>query len=417
MSAIDFSRNSSIAERFMRYVKVYTTSDPDSATQPSTKRQKDLAKILVTELAELGVSDAELVEEGYVYATIPSNVSESVPVLCLCAHMDTAPDCSGENVKPILHKKYDGKPITLPDDSSQIITVENHPYLKEKIGDDVITASGLTLLGADDKAGVAVIMHFTEYLMKHSEIKHGKIRILFTPDEEVGRGVDAVDMRKLGADFGYTLDGGESPHLEGECFSADAAIVTFHGVSAHPGYAKGKLKNAIKIASDFVAALPKDSWNPETTEKQEGFVHPVDIRGGAETATVQFIVRDFDTSKLSEYEKRLEQYAEDTVAKYEGATYDFVVKEQYRNMKEILDQHPKVMEIAEKAYRLAGLAPQHISIRGGTDGARLSFMGLPCPNLFTGEMGIHSRQEYVSVQDMEKSAEICVHIAAITAAK
>lgn len=415
MSAIDFSKNSSIAERFMRYVKVYTTSDPDSNAQPSTERQKDLGKILVEELKAIGIADAELVDEGYVYATIPSNIAESKPVLCLCAHMDTAPDCSGEHVKPILHKKYDGKPISLPDDAAQVITVDNHPYLKEKIGDDIITASGLTLLGADDKAGVAVIMHAAEFLMKNPEVKHGKIRILFTPDEEIGRGVDAVDMEKLGADFGYTLDGGECPHLEGECFSADAAIVTFHGVSAHPGYAKGKLKNAIKIASDFVASLPKETWNPESTEGQEGFVHPVDIRGGAETAIVQFIVRDFDSAKLAVYEQRLEQYAKDAVSAYEGATYDFLVKTQYRNMKEVLDKHPEVMEVAEKAYRQAGLTPKHISIRGGTDGARLSFMGLPCPNIFTGEMGIHSRQEYVSVQDMEKSAAVCVHLATITA--
>lgn len=412
---IDFSGNSSIAERFMRYVKVYTTSDPDSETQPSTERQKDLGRILVDELKGIGISDAELVDEGYVYATIPSNISEEKPVLCLCAHMDTAPDCSGENVKPILHKNYDGSPITLPDDPSQVITTQNHPYLKEKIGDDIITASGLTLLGADDKAGVAVIMHTAEYLMKHPEVKHGKIRILFTPDEEVGRGVDAVDMEKLGADFGYTLDGGECAHLEGENFSADSVVVTFNGVSAHPGYAKGKLKNAIKIAADFVASLPKDSWNPESTEKREGFVHPVDIRGGAETATVQFIIRDFDSAKLPEYERRLEEIAQKTVKAYEGATYDFVVKEQYRNMKEILDQHPEVMEIAEKAYRKAGLEPKKISIRGGTDGSRLSFMGLPCPNIFTGEMGIHSRQEYVSVQDMERSAEVCVNLATITA--
>lgn len=399
----------------MRYVKVYTTSDPDSNTQPSTERQKNLGRILADELKSLGITDAELVEEGYVYATIPSNISEEKPVLCLCAHMDTAPDCSGENVKPILHKKYDGNPITLPDDAAQVITVENHPYLKEKIGDDIITASGLTLLGADDKAGVAVIMHTAEYLMKHPEIKHGKIRILFTPDEEIGRGVDAVDMKKLGADFGYTLDGGECPHLEGENFSADAVVVTFNGVSAHPGYAKGKLKNAIKIASDFVASLPKDSWNPESTEKREGFVHPVDIRGGAETATVQFIIRDFDSAKLADYEQRLEGYAKKATEAYEGATYDFVVKEQYRNMKEVLDKHPEVMAVAEAAYQKAGLAPKKISIRGGTDGSRLSFMGLPCPNIFTGEMGIHSRQEYVSVQDMEKSAEVCVHLAIVTA--
>lgn len=411
MSAINFSKNSSIAERFIRYAKIFTTSDPESLTQPSTERQKDLGRLLVSELKEIGIKDAELVEEGYVYATIPYNIPEDHQILCLCAHMDTAPDCSGENVKPILHKNYDGTPITLPDDKDQVITTEAFPYLKEKIGDDIITASGLTLLGADDKAGVAVIMHAAEYLMFHPEVKHGKIRILFTPDEEIGRGVDAVDMKKLGADFGFTLDGGASPHLEGENFSADSVLVTFHGVSAHPGYAKGKLKNAVKIASDFVAALPKKEWNPESTEGREGFVHPISISGGAEKATVQFIIRDFEAEKLVEYEERLEQYASEAIVAYEGASYEFEVKEQYQNMKEILDKRPEVMAIAEKAYKAAGLTPNKISIRGGTDGARLSFMGLPCPNIFTGEMAIHSRKEFVSVQDMEKSAEICVHLA------
>lgn len=415
MSAIDFSKNSSIADRFMRYVKIDTTSDPSSPTQPSTEKQKDLSRVLVADLKAIGISDAELDEHGYVYATIPSNVEKETPVLCLCAHVDTSPDSSGTNVKPILHKKYNGEPIVLPDDNSVVITTDNHPYLKEKIGDDIITASGTTLLGADDKAGVAAIMHAAEYLMKHPEVKHGKIRILFTPDEEIGRGVDAVDMERLGADFGYTLDGGECPHLEGENFSADGVEVIFNGVSAHPGYALGKLKNAIKIAGDFIASLPKNEWSPETTEGRVGFVHPVHMEGGAEKAVVQFIIRDFETSKLKEHEARLEELAKKAVAPYEGCTYEFIVKEQYRNMKEILDGRPEVMETAEKAYRRAGLEPQRVSIRGGTDGSRLSFMGLPCPNIFTGEMGIHSKQEYVSVQDMEKSAEICVHLAQITA--
>jgi tripeptide aminopeptidase len=413
MSSIDFSKNSSIAERFMRYVQIDTTSDPASDAQPSTEKQKDLSRVLVEDLKAIGIQDAELDEHGYVYATIPSNIEEDRPVLCLCAHVDTAPDCSGTNVKPILHQKYDGNPITLPDDETVIITTDNHPYLKEKIGDDLITASGLTLLGADDKAGVAVIMHAAEHLMKTPEIKHGKVRILFTPDEEIGRGVNAVDMKRLGADFGYTLDGGEQPYLEGENFSADGVVVTFHGVSAHPGYAKGKLKNAIKIAADFVASLPRNEWNPEATEGRVGFVHPVHMEGGAEKATVQFIVRDFETAKLAEYETRLEQLVKEAVAPYEGARYEFEVKEQYRNMKEILDKHPEVMNTAEEAYRRAGLSPERVSIRGGTDGSRLSFMGLPCPNIFTGEMGIHSRQEYVSVQDMERSAEICVQLAQI----
>jgi len=413
MSDIDFSKNSSIIERFMRYVKIDTTSDPASPTQPSTEKQKDLSRVLAQDLKAIGIVDAELDEHGYVYATIPSNIQEEKPVLCLCAHVDTSPDCSGTEVKPILHKKYDGNPIILPDDSSVIITKENHPYLNEKIGHDLITASGKTLLGADDKAGVTVIMYAAEYLMNNPEIKHGKIRILFTPDEEIGRGVNAVDMERLGADFGYTLDGGEQPYLEGENFSADSVLVTFHGISAHPGYAKGKLKNAIKIASDFVSSLPKNEWSPETTSDRIGFIHPVHIEGGSEKAIVQFIIRDFETQKLKEHESRLEELVKAAVSQYAGAGYDFEVKEQYRNMKEILDDRPEVMTTAEEAYRRAGLIPERVSIRGGTDGSRLSFMGLPCPNIFTGEMGIHSKQEYVSVQDMEKSAEICVHLAQI----
>ena len=278
MASIDLSNMSSIADRFMRYAKIHTTSDPNSTTQPSTERQKDLGGLLVKELKEMGVEDAEIVEEGYVYATIPSNILGGTPTLCLCSHMDTSPVVSGENVQPILHINYNGQPIVLPNDSSQVLTVENHPYLNKKMGEDIITASGKTLLGADDKAGVAIIMHTAEYLMKHPEVKHGKIRILFTPDEEIGRGVDAVDMKKLDADFGYTLDGGACPSLEGENFSADAVTIHFHGISAHPGYAKNKLVNAVKVAADFIASLPSDSWSPETTKGDIGFVHPVDIR-------------------------------------------------------------------------------------------------------------------------------------------
>ncbi len=401
------------ADRFMRYVQVDTQSDPTSPSQPSTMKQKDLSRILVQDLLEIGIKDAELDEHGYVYATIPATTDKNVPVLCYCSHVDTAPDCSGTNVKPILHKKWDGSPITLPDDTSVIINTTDHPYLKERIGDDIITASGTTLLGADDKAGVAIIMDLATYLIQHPEIKHGKIRILFTPDEEVGRGVAAVDMQKLGAQFGYTLDGGERGHLEGETFSADAAIVTFNGISAHPGYAKGKLVHAIKAAAAFVAMLPRNEWCPEVTEGMQGFVHPTSIEGGLEKATVQFIVRDFETAKLAQHELRLRDLMDKAVAQFPGITASFAVKEQYRNMKEILDRHPQVMDYAEAAYKRAGMAVQRMSIRGGTDGSRLSFMGLPCPNLFTGEMGIHSKQEYVSVQDMEKAVETLVHLAGI----
>jgi len=402
-----------VADRFMRYVQVDTQSDPASPSQPSTMKQKDLSRILVEELKQIGIADAELDEHGYVYATIPATTDKQVPVLCFCSHVDTAPDCSGTGVKPVLHMSYDGKDIVLPDDPTVVITTREHPYLKERIGDDIITASGTTLLGADDKAGVAIIMDLAAYLIQHPEIKHGKIRILFTPDEEVGRGVAKVDMNKLGADFGYTLDGGERGHLEGETFSADAATVTFNGVSAHPGYAKGKMVNAIKVASAFIDKLPRNEWCPEVTEGKQGFVHPVHLEAALERATVQFIVRDFETAQLAHHEERIRELVSKTLAEFPGATADVVIKEQYRNMKEILDQHPQVMDYADAAYQRAGIKTERMSIRGGTDGSRLSFMGLPCPNLFTGEMGIHSKQEYVSVQDMEKAVEILVHLSQI----
>jgi tripeptide aminopeptidase len=403
----------SVAGRFMRYVQVDTQSDPTSPSQPSTEKQKDLSRMLVEELHAIGVVDAELDDHGYVYATIPATTTKKVPVLCFCSHVDTAPDCSGTGVKPRLHSAYDGTDISYPDDATLVLSVKDHPYLLQRIGDDIITASGTTLLGADDKAGVAIIMDLAAYLITHPEVEHGKIRILFTPDEEVGRGVAAVNMQKLGAEYGYTLDGGERGHLEGETFSADAATVTFYGVSAHPGYAKGKMVHAIKVASAFVDMLPKDQWCPEVTEGMEGFVHPVSIEGGLEKATVQFIVRDFDTAKLAEHEDRLKEIAQLAISEFPGSTMTFVVKEQYRNMKEILDGCPHVMDYAEEAMKRAGIDVQRMSIRGGTDGSRLSFMGLPCPNIFTGEMGIHSRQEYVSVQDMEKAVETLVHLAGI----
>ncbi len=411
MSLLNYKHTA--ADSFMRYVQIDTQSDPTSSSQPSTEKQKDLSRVLVADLLAIGINDAELDEHGYVYATIPATSNKEVPVLCYCAHVDTAPDCSGTGVKPILHLKYDGTDIVLPDDNSVVISAKNHPYLLNRIGDDIITASGATLMGADDKAGVAIIMDLANYLITHPEIKHGKIRILFTPDEEVGRGVAAIDMKRLGAQYGYTLDGGERGHLEGETFSADAAIVTFNGISVHPGYAKGKMVNAIKAASAFVDMLPKNEWCPETTEGMQGFVHPTSIEGGLEKATVQFIVRDFDTKKLAEHEARLRELVDRTATLFPGVTTSFVVKEQYRNMKEVLDIHPYVMDNAEEAYKRAGMTVQRESIRGGTDGSRLSFMGLPCPNLFTGEMGIHSKQEYVSVQDMEIAVETLVHLSQI----
>lgn len=414
----DHTYQHTVGERLMRYVQIDTQSDPSSPSQPSTEKQKDLGRVLVQELLDIGIKDAELDGSGYVYATIPATSNKSnIPTICFCAHMDTSPDSSGKDVKPILHRNYSGQEIVLPDDPHVKISTDNHPYLLERIGDDIITASGLTLLGADDKAGIAIIMDAAQYLLQHPEIEHGAIRILFTPDEEIGRGVDAVDMKKLNADFGYTLDGGERGHLEGESFSADGVSITIHGVSAHPGYAKGKLVNALKIAADFIHALPKEGWSPETTTGREGFVHPVRMEGGAEKTKIDFIIRDHDTRNLALFEERLKSIIEKTIERYPNAHFDFEIKEQYRNMREILDQHPEVMGYAEEAYNRAGLTAEKISIRGGTDGSRLSFMDLPCPNIFTGEMGIHSKQEYVSVQDMEKASQICVHIAQIVAEK
>jgi tripeptide aminopeptidase len=402
-----------VAERFLRYVQVDTQSDPHATTYPSTEKQKNLSRILVEELRAIGITDAELDNHGYVYATVPSNTIKTVPVICFCAHVDTSPDCSGAGVKPIIHKNYDGGNIILPDDTSQVICPADHPYLDKKRGEDIITASGTTLLGADDKAGVAVIMDLANYLVTHPEIKHGTIRLLFTPDEEIGRGVDKVDLQKLGADFGYTLDAGERGSFEDETFSADGLTVTFAGVSAHPGYAKNKLVNAIKAAGAFLEALPPNALSPETTEGREGFVHPVHIDGIAEKVTLQFIIRDFNTRKLGEYEALIEQTLSGTMKKFPGVKTSVLVKEQYRNMKEILDQYPHVSAHALEAIKRAGVEPIQSSARGGTDGSRLSFMGLPCPNVFTGEMAFHGKQEYVSIQDMQKSVETIVHLAMI----
>ena len=404
----------SVEERFLRYVQIDTTADPNSASFPSSEKQKDLSKVLVSELKGLGVADAEMDEWGYVFATLPSNSDRTdLPTICFCSHMDTAPDCSGTNVKPIVHRNYTGAPIILPDDTSQIITTEKHRYLASKIGDDIVTASGLTLLGADDKAGVAIIMDFAQYIQQNPQVKHGPIRILFTPDEEVGRGVEHLDMSRLNADYGYTLDGGPLGDIEDETFSADAVKITFHGISAHPGYAKNKMVHSMKLAASLINALPKDSWSPETTAGREGFVHPVAIDGGLESTTLQFIIRDHDTSKLAIYEHRLKEMSEAVVSANPGAQFDFEVTEQYRNMNEILKDLPFVTDYAVEAMRKAGLEPNRAIIRGGTDGSRLSFMGLPCPNIFTGEMAIHSRQEYVSIQDMQKAVATLVELCQI----
>lgn len=397
----------------MRYVQIDTQSDPESQTQPSTEKQKDLSRVLVEELLELGIADAHLDPHGYVYATIPANTAKNVPVICYCSHVDTSPDSSGADVKPILHVNYGGGDIVLPDDPAVVLRPEEHPDLLEQIGNDIITASGTTLLGADNKAGVAAIMDAAQFLVTHPEIPHGAIKILFTPDEEIGRGVNRVDLEKLGADFGYTIDGEKRGSLEDETFSADAATITIHGVSAHPGFAKGKMENAIKIAAAVMDRLPKGRLSPESTSGREGFIHPTSISGGLEKAVVQFIVRDFTDEGLTEHEQLLKGILDEVMADYPNSRAEFKVTEQYRNMKKVLDQHPQVAEFAAEAIRRAGMEPIRSSIRGGTDGSRLSYMGLPCPNIFAGEHAFHSRQEWVSVQDMELAAQTLVHLAMV----
>lgn len=398
------------SERFMRYVQIDTQSDPHSDTHPTTEKQKNLSSLLAKELKAIGLTDAHTDEFGYVYATIPSNTDKQVPVICFCSHVDTAPDCSGTNVKPILHKNYSGNDIVLPDDISRVISVRDYPYLKEHIGHDIITASGSTLLGADDKAGVAIIMDLANYLSTHPDVKHGTLKVLFTPDEEVGKGTAKVDLQKLGADYAYTLDGGEAGTYEDETFSADGAKITINGVSAHPGYAKDKLVNALKIAGEILAKLPGNEFSPETTSGREGYVHPVGISGIAEKTTIEFIIRDFITENLVKHEARLKGIAENVMKDHPKASMQFEVFEQYRNMKEVLDKNPHVIEYVKEAYKRAALEPRNEPIRGGTDGSRLSFMGLPCPNIFTGMYAIHSKHEWVGVKDMEKAVEVLVNL-------
>lgn len=402
-----------VTDRFLKYVKIDTQSDPNSPTCPSTEKQKNLGKLLVEELLAIGITDAEMDENGYVYGTLPSNTDKKIPVICFCSHMDTSPDCTGKDVNPIIHKNYDGKDIVLPKDLSQILRTAEHPALLDQVGNDIITADGTTLLGADNKAGVAEIMDAVYQLINNPTIKHGDIKILFTPDEEIGRGVDKVNLTKLGADFAYTMDGETRGHIEDETFSADGLKINIHGVASHPGFAKDKMENAIKIASDIIAALPKNTLSPETTTGREGFVHPVSISGGMESACIQFIIRDFETAKLKVYEQFVEDTANQTIKNYPGSKFDIEVTNQYRNMKEVLLQNPQLVSYAEEAIRRAGMNPVSGGIRGGTDGSRLSFMGLPCPNIFAGEHAFHSKLEWVSVQDMELAVDTIIHLVQI----
>ena len=398
-----------VKSRFLKYVKIDTQADPMSQSFPSSEKQKELTVLLCDELKSMGI-EYTTNEAGYIYASIPSNLTKQVPRIFFCAHIDTAPDCSGTNVKPIVHENYQGQNIILPDDNSIVISSDQFPNLKKKIGHDIITASGLTLLGSDDKSGIAIIMDALHQLVSRPELPHGEVKALFTTDEEIGKGVAKVDLAILNADFGYTLDSGELGYFEDENFSANSMKLTVHGVSAHPGYAKGAMENAIKIVSEIVAALPKLTLTPETTENKEGFIHPTKIQGGLETASVDFILRDFETSKLDEYADVIKNIAEKVLQSYPNSTFETEVKTQYRNMKDVLIKHPHVSEIALKAMENVGINYTYGSIRGGTDGAALSHMGLPCPNLFAGEQAIHSKYEWVSVHDMQKSVDTVLEI-------
>ena len=401
-----------VTDRFLRYVVIDTQSDPKSSTQPSTEKQMNLGRLLVEELLTIGLSDAHIDEHGYVYATIPSNVDKPVPVICFCSHMDTAPDFTGTAVKPKRVQNYRGDDIQLSGDPQQIIRVSENPALLDQIGNDIITTDGMTLLGADDKAGLAEIMTAAQFLVDNPAIKHGTIRLLFTPDEEIGRGADKVDLIKLGARFAYTVDGETAGHIEDETFSADGVEITIQGVAIHPGFAKGKMENAIKVAGAVISRLPKDAA-PETTAGREGFVHPTGVTGSMEKATISLIVRDFDDDGLAAKEAMIEAIVKDVMPDYPGSSYTFEVKEQYRNMKAILNRHPAIVDNAVEAIRRAGMVPVRGSIRGGTDGSRLSFMGLPCPNIFAGGHAFHSPLEWISRQDMEKAVKTIVELAKI----
>ena len=402
-----------VTERFLRYVVIDTQSDPASPTCPSSGKQKDLGRLLASELQAIGLRDAHLDRHGYVYATIPANTAKQVPVICFCSHMDTSPDCTGKDVKPQIVRNYRGGDIVLPGDPSQIIRAAEHPALADQIGNDIVTTDGTTLLGADNKAGLAEIIDAAHFLISHPHIKHGTIKILFTPDEEIGRGVDRADLSKLGADFAYTIDGETAGNIEDETFSADGAVITIEGVSTHPGYAKGKMEHAIKIAARIVDRLPKQGCSPETTEGKQGFLHPIGISGALEKATLSLIVRDFTDQGLKEKEVLLEGIVKEVMKEFPRSTYRLEITPQYRNMKQVIDRHPEIIDYAMEAIRRAGLKPVKTAIRGGTDGSRLSFMGLPCPNIFAGEHAFHSRLEWVSVQDMEKAVQTIVHLAAI----
>lgn len=402
-----------LVNRFMKYVAIDTQSDAKSESSPSTEKQKDLSRILHQELQDLGI-EAEIDAFGQVYATLPSNTNKKVPTIALFAHVDTAPDCSGTNVKPIRHCNIDGKPIILPDDPTQILNIENSPFLKDHIGKDIITASGTTLLGADDKAGVASLMSAFRYLKQNPQVPHGDIRAIFTIDEEIGRSTKNLDLNMINADFGYTMDSGEAGSLEYNCFNADSATIEIQGILAHTGYAKGKLVNALKVASAIVMASSQEGWSPETTEKLQGFVHLTRFEGEQErSAKLFYMIRDFTLDGLEKSHQRLESIMQDVAKQFPGAQVSYTRKEQYRNMYEVIKDYPECVSFAEEAIKRAGLPVIINHIRGGTDGSKLSFMGLPCPNVFNGMQNVHSHIEWVGVEDLLKSAETIVHLAMV----
>lgn len=396
-------------DRFLKYVKYDTQSDDESKSFPSTEKQKILSRVLADELKKMGIEDSHMDEYGYVMGTLPSSTNKNIPPIGFISHVDTSPAVSGKGVNPVINKNYPGGDIILKD-SNQVIKADENPDLAGMIGYDIITTDGTTLLGADNKAGVAEIMDAVNYLLSHPELKHGAVKICFTPDEEVGRGTEKFDVKKFGAKYAYTVDGQTRGEVESETFSADGVTIKFHGKNIHPGYAKGKMINAVKISASFLESLPKEKLSPETTEKREGYVHCVSINGNEELSTLKFIIRDFETSKLKEYEDFLKDLAEKAAKKFPGAKLEFEVTEQYRNMKEILDQHRMVVDYAVEAMKRLDIKPIMQPIRGGTDGARLSFMGLPTPNIFAGEHSFHSKLEWIAIQDMEMAVRVIVEI-------
>ena len=400
-----------VLDRFLRYVKYDTQSKETSTTYPSTDSQLVLLRDLVSELKEIGLTDAAIDGHGYVTASIPPTTTRAgVPTIGFIAHVDTSPEMPGAGVKPIVHAKYDGRDLVLPDDPAAVLRLSEIPALAGQIGHDIVTASGTTLLGADNKAGVAEIVTAAAHLVAHPEIPHGRIRIAFTPDEEVGRGTLHFDVPAFGAAYAYTMDGGSRGEIEIESFSADAITVTFNGANTHPGYAKGRMVNAIKVAASFIDALPRGTLSPETTEGYEDFVHPYVVNASVDRTSVRLLVRDFVTAGLKDKEAMVERLAREAAARYPGASVDVAVEESYRNMREVLEHHPRVVDHAREAIRRAGMEPIERPIRGGTDGSRLSFMGLPTPNLFAGEHNFHSRLEWVSAQDMDKAVEVIVRL-------